>query len=238
MRAQRRFAKRRIAWALALACLGIWLAVATPGVVRAHALLVRSLPEANAELAQPPTTIELWFSEPLEAGFSRARLLNSRGEEVPTGAASLDPSDATHMSLPLGQLGPGVYTVAWQTLSAVDGHEWYGSFPFTVLNPDGSRPGGEAAAVGGGQRGELPSAGEVASRWLALLGGALFFGTSLFQTIVVPASRQADATHPARLAAHARDLALRAVWVAVLAVALGSWLQIVLQALRLGGPGQ
>jgi copper transport protein len=178
----------------------------------------------------------MWFSEPLEAGLSRARLLNSLGEEVPTGAARLDPSDSTHLTLPLGPLGPGIYTVAWQTLSQVDGHEWYASFPFSVLNPDGSRPGGVVAATGDGPRGELPSPGEIASRWLVLLGGALFFGTSLFHKVAVSASREKSSRNDPWLETRVRDLALRALGVAVLAIALGSWLQIVLQALRLGGP--
>jgi copper transport protein len=223
---------------LALTLLGMWLLITSPRVARAHALLVRSLPEANTNLAQPPASIDMWFSEPLEADFSGARLLNSLGEEVPTGAVSLDPSDPTHLTLALGQLQPGIYTVAWQTLSQVDGHEWFGSFPFTVLNPDGSRPTGAAAMVGGGRRGDLPTPGEIASRWLALLGGILFLGAPLFQLVVAPASkkpRQRNASLPEMLS---RDLVLRAMWIAVLAIVLGSWLQIVLQALRLGGLAQ
>jgi copper transport protein len=229
--------KGAAAWLL-LAFVFLWLLAIGPRVVKAHAILLRSTPEANAELAQPPPTIEMWFSEPLEAGFSTARLLDSQGQEVPTGAVSLDPSDPTHMTLPLGQLGPGIYTVAWQTLSQADGHEWYGSFPLTVLNPDGSRPTPTSVDAGGGERGELPSPGEVIARWLVLLGGLLLFGVPLFQLVVAPTSQKLPSGNSASLVLHSRDLALRAVWIAVLAIVLGSWLQVALQALRLGGVDQ
>lgn len=39
-------------------------------------------------------------------------------------------------------VGPGFYLVTWETLSQVDGHFRFGSFEFTVLNPDGSQPSG------------------------------------------------------------------------------------------------
>jgi copper transport protein len=224
-------------WAVvivSLALAGAWLLMTGPAV-SAHALLVRSIPEANARLTQPPATIEMWFSEPLEAGFSKARLLNSLGQEAPAGVVVLDPSDLTHMTLPLGQLEPGIYTVAWQTLSQVDGHEWYGSFPVTVLNPDGSQPTGGVAIVGDGGRGELPTPGEIAARWLLLLGGALFFGAPLFQLVAVPQRGDLASKKRCSLETRSRNLVLSVVWVAVLAIILGSWLQILLQAFRLGG---
>ncbi|NJN93947.1 MAG: copper resistance protein CopC/CopD [Anaerolineales bacterium] len=222
--------KRSSVWLL-LACICLWFLSMGPPGVKAHALLVRSVPAANAELAAPPATIELWFSEPLEAGFSKARLLNSEGQEIPTGSVNLDPSDPMHMTLPLGSLEPGIYTVAWQTLSRADGHEWYGSFPLTLLNPDGSRPTAAAATVVSGERGELPTPGEVIARWLVLLGGFLLFGVPLFQSVVAPMQEPA-------LALSRRNLALRLIWLGVVAVVLGTWVQVILQAARLGGLSQ
>ena len=65
------------------------------GNALAHALLLRSLPVANSELPQPPEKIEMWFSEPLEADFSSARLLTTSGEETRIDAAELDPKPQT-----------------------------------------------------------------------------------------------------------------------------------------------
>ena len=228
--------KRKVFWALlilALALLSLWLWAPGPSPAQAHAILLRSIPEADAELVQPPATIEMWFSEPLEADFSGARLLNSLGEEVASAAVNPDPADLTHLTLLPGPLEPGIYTVAWQTLSQVDGHEWQGSFPFTVLNPDGSRPASSAALVEDGGGEELPTPGEVISRWLVLLGAILILGAPLFQIIVAP-----NLKNKTLLESYARDLVLRAIWSAVLMIVLGSGLQIVVQALQLGDLGR
>ncbi|MFN8459358.1 MAG: copper resistance protein CopC [Anaerolineae bacterium] len=203
---------------------------AQPVVVSAHALMIRSVPEANAQLRQPPATIEMWFSEPLETGFSHARLLNSTGAEVASGPTTIDPADSTHMILSLGRLGPGIYTVAWQTLSQTDGHEFYGSFPLTILNPDGSRPAATTAINEELGRGELPTPGEVAGRWLALLGAMLFFGAPLFYSLLAKVTTEDGTT----LVDHTRALVLKTLWVAVLALVVGSWLQIILLTFRLG----
>ncbi len=195
------------------------------GNALAHALLVRSLPVANSEILQSPKKIEMWFSEPLEADFSSARLLTTSGEEIPLSITELDSNDSTHLTVSLEQLVPGIYTVAWKTLSRTDGHEWYGSFPFTVLNPDGTRPDGTAAVLDLENRSELPTLLQTISRWLALMGGILFLGVALFYKFVLTSSADSDQS--------LNELALKIVSVSVLAVILGSWLQIALQAIRL-----
>jgi copper transport protein len=199
------------------------------GKALAHALLVRSLPVANSELPQSPTKIEMWFSEPLEADFSSARLLTTNGKEVPIGAAELDPNDPTHLTASLNQLAPGIYTVAWKTLSRTDGHEWYGSFPFTVLNPDGTRPDGTAAVLDLETRSELPTLLQTISRWLALMGGILFLSVPLFYKFILTNSVDSNAGLSTRL----HDLAIKIVTLSVLAVIFGGWMQIALQASRL-----
>lgn len=98
----------------------------------AHATLVRAEPAANATLAQPPTEIRLWFTEPLEPTFSRIRLRDSRGTELVTARSQVDSADALQMYLQPGDLPNGLYTVVWQVVSAADGHQTAGSFPFTI----------------------------------------------------------------------------------------------------------
>jgi len=199
------------------------------GNALAHALLLRSLPIANSELPQSPEKIEMWFSEPLEADFSSARLLTTSGEEIRIDVAELAPSDPTHLTASLSQLAPGIYTVAWKTLSHTDGHEWYGSFPFTVLNPDGTRPDGTAAVLDLETRSELPTLLQTISRWLALMGGILFLSVPLFYKFVL--TNSVDSNESLKIRLH--DLAIKTVTLSVLAVILGSWLQIALQASRL-----
>jgi copper transport protein len=173
----------------------------------------------------------LWFTEPLETNFSGARLFDSSGQQLEVGAVVFDSADPAHVSLPVSQLGPGIYTVAWHTLSQVDGHEWYGSFPFTVLNPDGSRPAGSATQVDGAQRGELPLPVEVAFRWVALLGGMVLLGAPFFARRVVPRD-------PPALSALAVSVAVRLLWLGLAFALAGNLGQVLVQAIRLGGLGQ
>lgn len=169
-------APARRAWAglllTVLLAAGVWAGVRE--VAQAHAILVRSSPEAGAELQAPPGAIDLWFSEPLEPAFSTFELLDSTGTPLPLDAVEVDARDPHHMSgLPRG-LSPGYYTVLYENVSQSDGHEWSGAYSFTVLNEDGSLPSG--AAFSAGDLGRAVAPGNVAGRWLSFMGFALLSG--------------------------------------------------------------
>ena len=205
--------------------------LAITGTALAHALLVRSVPPANATLVQPPTQLDLWFSEPLEAGFSSVRLLTTSGAEVPLGKESVDPIDPTHLTVSLDPLSPGIYTVSWATLSRADGHEWVGSYAFVVLNPDGSRPSGTAAALDLETKNELPTSAQTVVRWLALMGGILFMSVPVFLKYVTAGlAINGDVDG---LKTRFNALGLRLLGLGALAIFFGSWLQFALQAAQL-----
>lgn len=223
----------RLRWFLLVAGSLLLLSGVTQRAALAHALLVRSEPAANAELTSSPPSVDIWFSEPLESGFSHIRLIDAGGEDVPgAGPSAVDASDPSHMSLPLPDLSPGIYTVIWTTLSSVDGHEWVGSFPITLLNPDGSRPAVGSAVAVAGETGEVPSPLKGAARWLSLLGAILLAGSLLFREVV---ARPVLVRQPAPLlAAHlARSWRLLGI-VGIVGVLLGGWLQIGAQVAALG----
>ncbi len=143
------------------------------------------------------------------------------------------------MSLPLTALAPGIYTVVWRTLSGADGHEWVGSFPITLLNPDGTRPASGAAPGEGVQRGQLPTPVEVVTRWLSLMGAIFLLGVMSFRTFVAyppPATQidAVDAAFAARFHAVVQRSVDAALFVAIVAVFAGGWLQMLVQALSLG----
>ncbi len=209
------------------------LAGASQRAALAHALLVRSEPEANAELTRAPPSVEMWFSEPLESRFSHARLIDASGSEVlSVGPSLVDTNDATHLSLPLAGLTPGIHTVIWSTLSSVDGHEWVGSFPLTLLNPDGSRPTSGTAVALTGETSEVPSPVKGVARWLSLLGAILLVGGLLFREIVAGPvlARQPLPRLAVPLAGGGRVLGI----IGVAGVLLGGWLQIGAQVAALG----
>lgn len=212
----------------------VWFAAAMalllpPQAVQAHALLVRADPQPNAELTQPPEAIEFWFSEPLEKTFTGARILSADGTEIPSGDPRFDPDDPTHLTLPLESIEPGVYTVVWQTLSSVDGHEWVGSFPLTILNPDGTRPSGTAVEVTVNRRQGLPPLTVSLLRWISLLGAALLVGPLFMRWLL---SRPQSNNSPGPLIETV--ISSTAIVGALLLIASG-WLQFLVQSLRLGG---
>ena len=211
-----------------------WFAAAmalllSPSAVRAHALLLRADPQPNAELTQPPAAIQFWFSEPLEETFTGARILDAAGTEIPTGAPQFDPEDPTHLTLPLESIEPGVYTVVWQTLSSVDGHEWVGSFPLTILNPDGTRPAGNAVEVRVNRQQGLPPLTDSFLRWLSLLGAALLAGPLSMRWLL---GQSRTDKHPDSLV---ETLYRSTAIFGVLLLIASGWLQFLLQSLRLGG---
>lgn len=215
-------------------------------VAQAHALLVRSAPAAGTELATAPATVELWFSEPLEPAFSYAYLVDAAGNQFGEGASTVDGADPHHLTLtlaPTTTVPPGIYTVLYHTLSQADGHAWLGSFPLTVLNPDGSRPTGDLATTAttdGVQQGELPTPLKAASRWFSLMGALLLTGVLAFQQLVVGQSSagakapSAGTTEPlAELERMARLLLVAGIG----AVFIGGWLQVLSQMTLLAEPG-
>ncbi len=201
-------------------------------VALAHAILVRSVPEANAVLKKSPTTIELWFSEPLEADFSSVRLLTGSDEEILPQSTTIDPNDPTHLTAVLGsQLSPGIYTVVWKTLSRADGHDFFGNYPFTVLNADGSHPDGTVSVSETKAKGQLPTPAQTASRWLMLMGALLLLSVPLFQTFVLTdvfALRE-----NIELETRLNQFGIKISVVAVATMILGSWVQIATQSIGL-----
>lgn len=117
---------------------GLTLALAfflCSSVASAHARLERSEPKADSTLRQPPKTLELWFSEELEASMSTASVTDQTGRRVDKNNVTLAEGDKK-LQVALEELGPGTYTVDWKALST-DGHTMKGKFTFMVALADG-----------------------------------------------------------------------------------------------------
>ncbi len=231
---------RRLAAAIGIAgvvCLALLAGRAAP--VSAHAVLVRSDPAANAKLPSPPTAISIYFSEPLEPKFSSAKLVDSSGRDFDDGGSRVDAGDPTHMTLNLKTVKPGIYTVAWTTLSKVDGHKIQGSYPIIVLNPDGSVPAGapahpvETNAAGAATTGP----GDVVAYWLTIWGAVAIFGAGLFAlAIALPAASVLESeAESGRLQIIA--LERRVLGSALALFLLGEAGQFALQLRQVGGVG-
>jgi len=98
---------------------------------QAHAFLDHANPAVGSSLPAAPAAVMMWFTQQLEPAFTSAVVTNQSGDRVDTGPARVDAKDPTELSVPLKQLSPGTYTVAWHALS-VDTHTTTGHFTFTV----------------------------------------------------------------------------------------------------------
>ncbi|MDC9588683.1 copper homeostasis periplasmic binding protein CopC [Xenorhabdus sp. XENO-10] len=98
----------------------------------AHAHLKDQTPTENTTVEAAPQAITLSFSERIELGFSKVKLIGPEKTAIKTGKLELDPETKTKLILPVeGLLAAGKYSVDWSVLS-VDGHKTKGVYSFTV----------------------------------------------------------------------------------------------------------
>jgi copper transport protein len=159
-------------------CIVLYSAVVvTPA--SAHALLVRSNPEANAVLEQSPAQIELFFSEALETELSSITVYDSNNLIVDAGDVRVDPADPKRMTVSLRSLPDGVYTVTWKVVSAIDGHQTIGTYPFAVGNANADA----VKAIQQSSTARLPFSA-LLSKFLLLAALALLIGQRLFIELI------------------------------------------------------
>lgn len=127
---------RRLA-GLVVVIAGAMLALSQASPLSAHATLRDSDPAPNAFVQRAPGAIVLRFTEPIDPRSSSIQVLDGSGALVETPIATVE--DVV-MTTALPPLDPGIYNVLWENVSRIDGHAISGSYPFTVLNPDGSLP--------------------------------------------------------------------------------------------------
>ncbi len=197
----------------------------TTGTASAHAFLERSDPEANAVIPAPPSTAQLWFTEPVEAKYSYAQLFDAKGTLIATQESQVgaDPKQIT-IALP-SDLTNGTYTIQYRNVSAADGHPEAGYIPFTI--------GGQADVV-------VPSPPATVTattppvwlntlgRWLSLLGvtgavGALF----CWRWVILPGSTSLSGPRRDVLSRTIRRLALASVAIGL----IGSFIALVVQGM-------
>jgi copper transport protein len=172
-----------------VAVLCAWVVVLLlPGLATAHARLTASSPAAGSALAAMPESIELVFNEAFDLGLSDFQLTNAEGERLPVGAVIPDPSDPARLTIPIevADAAPGVYTLVWRVLSAVDGHVTNGSVPFSV----GTGQAPDIGALGDSQA--RPPWWQVIPRWFELSGWALLSGLAMFGAINTRVMQTAD----------------------------------------------
>ncbi|HXM58901.1 MAG TPA: copper resistance protein CopC [Candidatus Dormibacteraeota bacterium] len=140
--------------------------------VEAHALVRSSTPDDGASLDQAPTAVTITFTEPPDPRLSSISVLDAGGRPVQRGATLAGPGDPLRLSVLLGTLPDGVYTVNWRTVSAADGHTSGGAFAFGV----GVAPDEVQAAPVAAPQSPPPDPLGVAGRWVLYVGVGLLLG--------------------------------------------------------------
>jgi len=164
------------------ACLVLAALVSLAVPADAHALPQSSSPRAGASLSTPPSKVTITFGERPDPKLSSIDVLDSTGTSVAAGPAGASSADPLTLEVSLKPLAGGVYTVAWRTVSAVDGHRAVGSFAFGVGTAPS--PSGTGSIAAGGSSSSGPSAAAIAGRWLLYIGLLGLLGASFFGTVV------------------------------------------------------
>lgn len=125
--------RARRGWGLATSSIALLLSIAglaSPPAGEAHAIVLESTPERDAQLAEAPHEVVLRFNSKIEHTLSRVSIQTAGARPVPlavaAGAAAPD-----RLVIPLSRLAPGTYVVRYRVLAA-DGHLTEGSLRFTI----------------------------------------------------------------------------------------------------------
>ncbi len=97
-----------------------------------HLRLVSTSPAADTIVAESPSEIRLFFSEPPQMQGTTVRVADASEALVASTAVAADGDDPRQVYIrPVAALGAGSYTVHWRVI-AQDGHTQRGSFGFRV----------------------------------------------------------------------------------------------------------
>ena len=172
---------------VAAVLLGLAAALALPGIALGHALPQSSTPSAGSTLTTPPSQVSIVFGERPDPNLSTIKVLDTTGAVATSGPTAPVPGNPVELAVPLKpNLPDGVYTVAWRTVSAVDGHLATGSFAFGIgVAPPAAGSAGTPATVTSSAG---PSNGAIIGRWLLYLGLVGLLGLTVFGALVAHGS--------------------------------------------------
>ena len=103
----------------------------SPQPAWAHSFLAATDPAQGARLAEAPGSVALQLSEPVAGGDIDVSVRRADGREVALPPPTTESGGAVvRQALP--EVGDGVYVVAWQVVSASDGHSSLGEFAFAA----------------------------------------------------------------------------------------------------------
>jgi copper resistance protein C len=98
----------------------------------AHAFVDHTEPAVGSQIHTLPTQVKIWFTETLEAAFSKIQVFDISDREIDRRDVKIDPLNPALLTVSLPELKPGRYKVVWRAVS-VDTHVTTGNFTFELL---------------------------------------------------------------------------------------------------------
>jgi copper transport protein len=139
----------------------------------AHPVYVDSSPRAFQNVPSSPAEVNVFFSEPIELGYSTIRVLGPDGSTVDMNDPHNVEGDTASIGVTLQpNLPEGQYTITTNVLSAVDGHVVEETFVFGV-GTTVQQPG-----PGNQQQKDILSPEESASRFPGMVGQVMVVGAA------------------------------------------------------------
>jgi methionine-rich copper-binding protein CopC len=108
----------------------ILLIGAAASAARAHSFPEAESPSAGQTLSAAPAEVSIEFDAPIEHLFAKMEVDGPDGKNYALGDPSIS-ADARSLTIKVGALAPGIYTVKWAVV-CIDTHHTNGSYIFTV----------------------------------------------------------------------------------------------------------
>ncbi len=156
-----------------------------------HAFVLNSSPAPSESLEKPPTSVEVFLSEPVDDRYSEVRVLGPDGNQIDNKDTQHFDDDQSTLGVTLPQEGleDGVYTVSTKMLSQIDGHVTEDAFVFGVgeSTPLSSAAGNSQAELDSAAKSpfEELSVPDAIARYPALVGQVIVVGARLRILMVV-----------------------------------------------------
>jgi methionine-rich copper-binding protein CopC len=117
---------------LRLAPVLLAMLVSNAMIASAHSFPESESPTAGQKLAAAPSEVSIKFDAPIEKLFAKLEVTGADGQNLAVGSPQVS-DDGIQLSVKLGSLKPGDYTVKWAVV-CIDTHHTNGSYTFTVAN--------------------------------------------------------------------------------------------------------
>ena len=120
---------RRVHLVAVAVCLAIVAALTAS--VSAHLAVSKTMPADKSTVSEPPTRVQVWFTQLPSPRVSLLEMKGPGGEDVKLGDMEITRQDRSIAAAVRGTLAPGRYEVRWRT-AGDDGHVMRGTFAFSL----------------------------------------------------------------------------------------------------------